>query len=116
MSAAKNLGFGPERRLSTRTEFRKVFAGGVSTSGQHFSVVVLPHPQEKRLGLTLRRGLGNAPQRNRLKRRLREIFRARQHDLKPGSLIMIPKDGAASLTWEQCREQVVALWQRAKVL
>ncbi len=52
----------------------------------------LPHA---RLGLIVGRKHGGAPQRNRIKRVLREAFRLSQHDLPAGlDLICAPRRGA----------------------
>ncbi len=44
-----------------------------------------------RLGITVTRKVGNAVQRNRIKRLVREWFRGRQQELSPCDLVVIAK-------------------------
>lgn len=69
--------FGKAYRLTRPEEFRRVSRRGRRISGECFTVVFRPnrlgHP---RLGLAIaRRHVRNAPQRNRVKRIIRESFR-----------------------------------------
>ena len=54
-----------------------------------------------RLGLIVPRGFGNAVQRNRLKRWLREAFRARRADLPALDIVAMPRHGVREATWEK---------------
>jgi ribonuclease P protein component len=50
------------------------------------------HLAHARLGLSVSRKVGGAPQRNRWKRRLREAFRLSREKLPPGvDLVVVPK-------------------------
>jgi ribonuclease P protein component len=63
-----------------------------------------------RLGLAVGRRVGGAVVRNRLKRRLREIFR-RHRDVFPAPLdvVVIPLSGAERLSFDQLRDQFLRL-------
>ncbi len=47
----------------------------------------------------LRKNLGNAVKRNRLKRRLRHLTQIYQPDIPVGSLVILPQKGAAQITF-----------------
>jgi ribonuclease P protein component len=73
-------------RLTRRSEFEAVLGRGFRVHGRCLVVQLLaqelPH---SRLGLTVPRRVGSAVARNRVKRRLREIFRKRIRALLDGS-------------------------------
>jgi ribonuclease P protein component len=76
MPAAAASGFRPEDRLRHRREFLRVYQEGRRIGGRCFGLFYLAGASDRhRLGLTVPRHVGGAVVRNRVKRRLREIFR-----------------------------------------
>jgi len=72
-------------RLRRSTDFKRVRRLGKSYA--HPLVVLIIHPNEEdfsRFGVTAGRSIGSAVQRNRAKRRLRDIIRQRRLDIQPG--------------------------------
>ena len=76
--------FSKDDRLRKRREFEECYATGVRVSGRHIQVFLLDDPtgnrpqgapSRPRLGISVSRRVGNAVTRNRVRRRLREIFR-----------------------------------------
>ena len=72
-------------RLSRSADFERVYRRGRSQSNRHLVVYAFPRGEADgpRLGVSVSRKLGGAVQRNRVKRLLREAFRARAERL-PG--------------------------------
>ena len=70
---------GPEQRLRNSREFSAVQTGGTLFRGRCALLIVLPRPGEpSRVGFVAsKKGVGGAVQRNRARRRLREIVRRR---------------------------------------
>ena len=70
---------GRERKLLNSREFIAVQTGGTLFRGRCMLLIVLPRPGElTRVGfIASKRGVGGAVQRNRARRRLREILRRR---------------------------------------
>ena len=67
------------QRVRTSLEYAEVKERGVAVRGTHCLLLVLAKPSEPtRVGfITSKKGVGNAVQRNRARRRLREIVRVR---------------------------------------
>ena len=70
---------GRDRRLRASRDFESVKAAGTSVRGAHCLLLALARPGEAtRVGFVAsKRGVGGAVQRNRARRRLREIVRRR---------------------------------------
>ena len=75
-------------RLSRSQDFDAVYRKGRSTSTRYLVLYWFPREEEDdddvRLGLAVPKGTGSAVQRNRIKRRLRELWRARLEQVPPG--------------------------------
>ena len=62
--------------LTRKSEFKIVFEQGRKFPSKHLILYVLPNRLDhSRLGLAVSKKVGNAVTRNRVKRRLREVFR-----------------------------------------
>lgn len=79
MSSASSERFGRDRRLRSSRDFETLKATGTALRGRHCVLLVLARPGEPtRIGvIASRRSVGGAVQRNRARRRLREIARRR---------------------------------------
>ena len=74
--ATTPLGFPRTDRLTSRRQFRAVYDNGRRVRGRCVTVFGLANQLDRcRVGFTVTRKLGNAVQRNRIKRVLREICR-----------------------------------------
>ncbi len=93
-------GFSRGDRLRKRREFEECYSSGVRVSGQYLQLFLFREPGPPRLGISVPKRAGSAVERNRLRRRLREIFR-RNRDLlgSGGARIVVnarPSAGQAS--------------------
>ncbi len=80
-TTAGNFRFRKRQRLSGSPAFQRVFEGRCrKNSGPIVVHGVANELSYMRLGLSVGRRVGNAVQRNRVKRMLREAFRLQQHD------------------------------------
>ncbi|MHC4821264.1 MAG: ribonuclease P protein component [Planctomycetota bacterium] len=91
-------GFPPALRIRRKADFDAVFRRGSRASDERMAVHAKPndlgHP---RLGLAVSRGAGGAVVRNKVKRRLREIFRLHRDELPAGhDLVVVVKTPAAA--------------------
>ncbi len=90
-------------RLRRRAEFLKVQERGAKVSADCLLALVLPNGRADgltRLGLTVSTKVGNAVVRNRVRRRLRELFRTRRESLPRGlDMVIIARTSAAEADW-----------------
>ncbi len=100
------LSFAAADRLHRSAEFIRLQRAGVRFQSPHFVVYAGnlagspdDEPSRSRLGVTVSRRVGIAVARNRVKRRVREIFRRAIRDNLPAgtSIVVIARDGAATL-------------------
>lgn len=71
-------------RLTSRKQFQEIYRRGQRSTSASLSVFGLPNELPHcRLGITVTRKIGSAVIRNRIKRRLREIFRRHLKNLQP---------------------------------
>jgi ribonuclease P protein component len=82
-SALLNFRFPKANRLRKPREFRRVYENGKRFEGRFMTVFIAPSPNDfQRLGITAsKKAIGNAVQRNRAKRLLREAFRLSRAEL-----------------------------------
>jgi ribonuclease P protein component len=86
--------------------------------GRWLRMTVLPRPDETfaRLGVVTSRRVGGAVQRNRVRRRLREIFRAQRNRVSPGLwLVVSAKPGAAEAEFSALRDEWLRLAGRLSI-
>jgi len=77
-------------RLTSRRQFRRVYARGRRIPGSSFTLFALPNQLDPpRLGLTVTRKAGSAVRRNRIKRRMRELFRTSRRERLAGLDLVI---------------------------
>ncbi len=106
-------------RLSRRTEFEAVRDHGIAKHGKFMvlSGLLVEKPLPARFGVVTSRRVGNAVERNRARRRLREIFRLHRVFLPAGLwMVVVLRRAAASATFQALAEEWRALCVRAGYL
>jgi ribonuclease P protein component len=77
-------------RILKRVEFRRVYEQGRRLHARYFTAFILPSQNERpRIGITATRKIGNAVERNRARRLLREAFRKNKWLVPAGVDIVI---------------------------
>ena len=102
-------------RLSRSRDFDAVYRHGRSVSTRFLVLYWFPHEEEggdARLGLAVPKGAGTAVTRNRIKRRLRETWRALLDEIPAGrDYVLIVRPGLP-----EAAETRGADWLRERVL
>ena len=100
--------FTRDDRIRKRREFEECYASGVRVSGRHIQLFLLSGPSagRPRLGISVPRRVGNAVVRNRVRRRLREIFRRSRNLVGDADLRLVVnvRPSAASISFEELSE------------
>ena len=105
-------------RLTNTTDFKRVRQSGKSYA--HQLLVLVKQSNElviTRVAVSAGRSVGNAVQRNRAKRLIREVTRAIIPSITPGwDLILLARQSIPKATYRQVRVALLSLLQRAKLL
>jgi len=111
-------GFGKEERVRKRQDYLRIYEQGTRRYSQRFTIITCRNPTGiRRLGMTVSKKAGNAVQRNRIKRILREFFRLNKLRLPAAQdIVIIAKKGIFPLTYSDvCTELESRLISRADV-
>jgi ribonuclease P protein component len=117
--ARQRFRFPRSARLTRASEFRLVKRDGKSFTGKYLVLAVLRPPDEPlvRAGLVTSRRVGPAVVRNRVRRRLREIYRLNRSRICPGWwLVIIARVSASSANLAQLQQDWLRLAGRASIL
>jgi ribonuclease P protein component len=120
-SSAQSYGFSKAKRLTRPAEFLRVKNEGNSARGSMMVVGVLPTEVDEatrfRAGFVTSKRIGGAVVRNRVRRRLREIVRRHQHDLRSGIwFVVIARAGAARASYRELEDEWLRLARRTFIL
>lgn len=103
-------------RLKKNIEFSKIYSSGKSIAGKSV-VIFYKKGNAKKIGFSVSKKVGNAVQRNRIKRILREIVR-KNIDLFPNSynFIILARIKIKGLSYKEVEREVVKLVKGVKAL
>jgi len=89
--------FPREARLVRRGEFDAVYRAGKRRSSSHFTAFFRANElPQSRFGFSIKKALGGAVVRNRIRRRLREIVRCHRLEIPAGwDIVIHPKSSVA---------------------
>ena len=99
-------------------EFRRIYAKGKSGVSPCLVVYCRPNRRENnRLGVTVSAKLGHAVVRNRVRRRLREIFRLSQPEMKQGyDIILVARSRAVKATYRELTSAYLRVCEKLGLL
>lgn len=95
-------------RLRKNTDFQDVFKKGRNTWNRQFTLIIKRNNlRQSRVGFTITKKYGTAVERNKLKRRLREIIRTNKDLLiEDHDMILIPKACTKTMTYQALESSV----------
>lgn len=91
-----------EARLVQKAQFDAVYRAGKRRSSSHFTAFVKANDlPQSRFGFSIKKALGGAVVRNRIRRRLREIARLHREEIPAGwDIVIHPKSSVAKAPFE----------------
>lgn len=101
-----------DHRLKRNNQFRYIFKKGERVSTEHFTLFVVKSKFEGwKMGMSVSKKIGKANKRNKLKRRIREIFRlsnVKEHR----NYVILAREGAAELDYHQIESEIRKLFEK----
>jgi ribonuclease P protein component len=119
MAPAGSFSFPKARRLTHRSEYERVKREGITQRGKFlmFNTMPVENSGPWRAGFVTSGRLGGAVIRNRVRRRLREIVRRHQHELRQGIwFVIIARHKAATANYGALEDEWLRLARRASIL
>ena len=91
--------------------FRRLYRRGDSAASRYLVLYCRRNDQPgNRVGLTVSAKLGHAVRRNRLRRRLREIYRLHEAEFRPGyDLVVVARTRAMDASYQQLESAYLSL-------
>jgi ribonuclease P protein component len=114
-----SFSFPKTRRLTHRSEYERVKRNGITQRGKLLMVNAMPMDDSDpwRAGFVTSGRLGGAVVRNRVRRRLREIVRRHQDQLRQGFwIVIIARHEAAAASYRELEDEWLRLARRASIL
>lgn len=103
-------------RLTRRNHFAYIYRKGERTSSKYFTLYVVgsKYPVYK-IGFSINKKVGKATKRNLLKRRLREITRNGDFVKPKHNYVLLAREGAADLPFDELAKQVEYIFKKANI-
>ncbi|MBQ9148381.1 MAG: ribonuclease P protein component [Oscillospiraceae bacterium] len=108
-------------KFSTSLKFNHIFQRLYRTSGQANGHLVLYARRNRtgvnRVGITVSKKLGKAHIRNRVRRRVREVYRLNEAKFRPGfDIVIVVRGKAIEAPFDQLTESYLSLANKAGLL
>jgi len=111
--------FTKKERIRQPQDFRRVIKGGRRIPSRNFILFIQKNENTfHRLGIVVKKEIGPATFRNRMKRYIREFFRLHKHQIKGSyDIILMIKKGCSLNRYQEAEEELrglFILWKRER--
>lgn len=106
------------KALKLNHVFRRLYRKGNSYANRYLVIYARPNGSaQNRVGLTVSVKLGHAVYRNRIRRRLREIYRLHEQEFLPGyDLVVVARSAAMDAPYQKLENAYLSLMRRLSLV
>jgi len=106
------------KSLTKNYEFKKLYNKGKSAASKCVVVYCIKNNMsENRIGITVSTKLGGAVQRNRIRRRLKEIYRINEPSFRLGyNIVLVARHRCRDAGWSELEASVLTLFNKLGLL
>jgi ribonuclease P protein component len=99
----------PEERIRKQSDFSFLYKNGRRYRGRYFNLIFLPNALDhSRMAVVVSRKVGNAVARNRIKRRVRDVYRRNKGLFKEAlDLLVVARPEIATLGGPELRSEYI---------
>lgn len=102
--------------LTKTSDFKRVFSCGSRYFGRYVILYILLESEQQgnnSVGFIVRKSIGNAVKRNKIKRRVREIWRLKCNELLSGSKVIISaRQEILRASYQEIEQELIRLIKR----
>src|SRR6266850_1942951 len=110
----EDQGLAAPERIRRRPEFERIYSAGAKIHGRLMTVFVMPNGTAMpRFGVAATRKLGSAVERNRAKRRARELFRRRKN-IGGLDIVIVPRREMLDAPFARLEADYITLLDRGR--
>jgi len=105
-------------RLRSNEDFKRIYKSGKSYWNRNLVIYVKSNGLEHiRVGFTVTKKIGNSVVRNKIRRRMKEIFRKNFDNIKEGyDIILVPKKNVVDISYQELESAMIHIFKLANVL
>jgi len=104
--------------LTKNYEFKRLYNKGRNVASKYVVIYCTKTGKpENRLGITVSTKLGGAVQRNRIKRRLKEIYRLNENSVRIGyNIVIVARMRSRDAGWSDLQSSVLSLFYKLDLI
>lgn len=102
-------------RLTNNSSFRYIFKNGKKTYGEYL-ILFSVEAASRKVGVSVSKKVGNSVVRSRIKRLIKEAFRAVLEETNNYNFVVVAKEKAKDADYHQIKTEIINLLKKQKLL